>query len=173
MNVNEMIEIVPLIGIRTGDRHINLSASKASVEAVLGKPDKIRKDSFYYFQNELRIDFDAQGLVTFIEFLGGVDGTLQPRIYGIKAFQADADALYAVLKEKNNGDIIDNERGYSYAFSNLSVGIWRQSTPESIQEMITEAATDGNPLSEADLADEIKLAAHWATIGIGVKNYYS
>ena len=172
MNVNDMIEIVPLIGINIGDQHINLSASKASVEAVLGKPHETWKDSFYYFQNELRIDFDAQGLVTFIEFLGGVDGTLQPHIYGIEAFQADADALYAVLKGKNNGDITDSEGGYSYAFLNLNVGIWRQRTPESIQEMIAEAAADGNPLSEADLADETKLAAHWAAIGIGVKDYY-
>ena len=170
--MNDMIEIIPLTGISIGDQRITLSDPKASVEAALGKPHETRKNSFYYFQNELRFDFDAQGFVEFIEFSGGFDGKLQPCIYGIEAFQADADTLYSVLKEKNNGDIIDSERGYSYAFSNLSVGIWRQRTPESIQEMITEAAADGSPLSEADLAYETKLAAHWETIGIGVKDYY-
>lgn len=170
--MKHFIEIIPLTGISTGNKTVSLADSKANVEAALGKPYGIQKNSLYYFGNELRIDFDNQGLVEFIEFLGGIDGTLQPQIYGMDAFQADADVLYAVLKEKNDGDIGDNENGYSYSFLNISVGIWRQSIPENVQEMIAEATENGYSMSEEDIAYETKLAAHWATIGIGVKNYY-
>ena len=38
--------------------------------------------------------------------------------------------------------------------------------------MIAEATADGKPMDEAEIEDEMKKANYWATIGIGVRDYY-
>lgn len=112
------------------------------MEARLGKGDSV-KNRCYYFNSDLAIHYAQDGTVEFIEFLGGVDGSLKPILYGVSAFEVPADALVDLLREKDCGTLIDTEHGYSYAFPNLSVGIYREG-----------------------------LANHWATLGIGVPGYY-
>lgn len=97
---------------------------------------------------------------------------LKPTIYGISAFEAQANTLYEVLKEKNNGTIIDVENGYSYSFQNISVGVYREAVPNEIEEMVEEAASYGNPMTDEEIQYEMKRANHWSTIGIGIANYY-
>ena len=76
------------------------------------------------------------------------------------------------MKKKKRRDFLDTEKGYSYAFKKLSVGLYRESVPQNVPEMIEEAEADGNPLSEEDIEYE-KRRTHWATVGIGVENYYT
>lgn len=165
------IEIIPLYGLRTDSAEIRLGDSPDKVRAALGEPCDTVDDSLYYYDNELRIDFGSNG-AEFIEFLGGIDGELQPVIYGVLAFQTDADKLYEILAKENNGVIDDSEDGYSYGFCKISVGVYRESTPESVQEMIDDAKENGETLDEEYIAEETRRASHWDTIGIGVKNYY-
>ncbi|MBD5383750.1 MAG: hypothetical protein HDR72_01955, partial [Ruminococcaceae bacterium] len=142
------------------------------IKAVLGEPESVHKNSLYYFGNELRIDIGGDGKAEFIEFLGGTDGALQPAIYDVPAFKTGSDELYALLAEKNGGGIDDRENGYSYAFLNISVGVYRESIPENVEEMAAEAEREGYPLSAEDIAEERKKAAFWATVGIGTAGYY-
>lgn len=166
------IEIIPLYEIRADGVEIRLGDSSNKVKTALGgEPYGTREDSLYYYNNELRIDFIADS-VEFIEFLGGIDGELQPVIYGVPAFQTNADTLYDILTKENEGMIDDNEDGYSYGFCEISVGVYRESTTESVQEMIDDAKENGEPLDEDDIAEETRRASHLDTIGIGVKNYY-
>ncbi len=127
------IVITPLKGIRIGDKPINLYSTAGQIKAVLGEPECVRNNSLYYFASELRIDIGKNDKAEFIEFLGGTDGALQPTIYGVTAFGTDADGLYKLLAEKNGGDINDSENGYSYAFLNISVGVYRESIPSDIE----------------------------------------
>lgn len=80
--------------------------------------------------------------------------------------------MYNVLSEENQGEIDDSEDGYSYGFLNISVGIYRPSVPEDVEDMIAEATADGKPMDEAEIEDEMKKANYWVTIGIGVRDYY-
>lgn len=166
------IEIIPLSGIRADGAEIRFGDSIDKVKAAFGEPCDTQDDSLYYYDNELRIDFGSDG-AEFIEFLGGIDGQLQPEIYGVPAFQTDADALYEILAKENDGSIDDSEDGYSYGFNEISIGVYRENTPESVQEMIDDAKEDGEPLDDEDIAEEMRRASHWDTIGIGVKNYYN
>jgi len=170
--VNDLTDIVitPLEGIRIGGKEIQLGSTLGELKAALGEPDFVHKNSQYY--SELRVDFGADGKAEFIEFLGGADGALQPIIYGVPAFKTSADELYKLLAEKNGGEIDDSENGYSYAFLNISVGVYRESIPEDVEEMISEAESEGFPMSDEDIADERKKAKFWATIGIGRADYY-
>lgn len=165
------IVILPLEGILFDGAMVWLGASESEIKTVFGEPERVINGSLYYFGNELRFDPGENG-VEFIEFLGGADGTLQPTIYGSPAFGIGADELYGLLAEKNDSDIDDHENGYSYAFLNLSIGIYRESIPENVEEMITEAERAGEPLSAEDIAEERKKAAYWAAIGIGRAGYY-
>ena len=164
------IQIYPLDKVVFDHVSIFLGMEKAAVELALGAGEEIG-NRYYYFNNEMAIDYQ-ENKVNFIEFLSGVDGKLKPAIYGVSVFDVDAAALIDVLKTNNNGEICDNENGYSYQFSNISIGLYREATPNEIAEMMEEAKSFGNPMSDDEIQYEMKRANYWATIGIGVAGYY-
>ena len=164
------IEIFPLDKVVIDGVAIYLGMEQSAVEAAIGKGQVIGKRC-YYFYNGMALDY-RNNKVDFIEILGGVDGVLKPTIYGVSAFETQANDLFDVLKKQNNGVIRDSENGYSYQFENISVGVYREAVPKEIEEMIEEAASFGNPMSDDEMQYEMKRANHWATIGIGVTGYY-
>lgn len=166
------IKIKPLEGIEWNENFISLQCSKEAVEQLLGKPD-ILENSYYYFNNELRFDFNDENELEFIEFLAGTEGDIQPEIFGINPFSIQADELYSILSEHNCGEIYDSENGYSYAFLEISIGIYRESTPEGVLEMIEDAKENNEPLSKEECVFEMNRANHWATIGLGIEGYYN
>lgn len=167
------LELLPLEGLRLGDQLLPLSASKEQAEALLGPAEEFQGDQWYYAESELRLDFDQSGRLEFIEFLGGLEGTLQPTVYGLPAFQTGADELIEELTRHNDGPVDDSEQGYSYAFLNISVGVYRSILPKDVQEMIEEMEADGIPtLNNPDLERDKLRAEHWETIGIGLSGYY-
>ncbi len=169
---NMIFTLKPLEGICWNEYSISLENTKKEVEKVLGQPD-IVENSYYYFDNELRFDFDNNEKVKFIEFLGGMEGTIQPQIYGVNAFTTEAEELYKTLKEHNVGENVDSENGYSYTFHGISVGVYREIIPEDMEEMIEEMKEEGVQIEgNEDLEVEKKRAYHWATIGIGRSGYY-
>lgn len=165
------IEIFPLEKVLIDGVALCLGMEQAAAEQIVGKGQFVR-DRYYYRNSELTISYDNDGKVSFIEFLGGIDGQLKPTIYGVSVFDADADEIYELLKQHNGDEITDIERGYCYSFLNISVGLYRESIPENVTEMIEEATSFGNPISEEEIEYETKKAHHWATIGFGIKNYY-
>ncbi len=167
------IEIYPLDKILIDVIPVYLGMDQSAVEAVIGKGQLIGK-RYYYYDSEMAIDYDDSKRIEFIEFLGGIDGSLRPVIYGVSAFDAHADELTDLLLRKNNGEVVDTEQGYSYAFPNISVGIYREIRPSDVAEMIEEMKADGiTTENNEDLANDMRKAMHWATIGIGVAGYYS
>ena len=164
------IEIYPLDKIVIDGAEICLGMERSAVESAIGKGQMVGT-RYYYFDQEMAIDYSSNK-VAFIEFLSGVDGRLKPTIYGVSAFETKADELCNILKKQNNGAINDTERGYSYQFQNISVGVFREAVPEEVQEMIEEAASFGNPMSEDEIQYEMKRAHYWASIGIGTAGYY-
>lgn len=161
--------LYPLDKAVIGDKTICLGMDKTSVLNMLGKGESFNEKRYYYFNSELAIDFDDKNRVEFIEFLGGIDGELQPVIYDVSAFEENADDLLEILKKYNNGEIDDSENGYSYGFLEISVGIYRELLPE---EVIEDAENDNKSLDDEDVMDDLRKSSHWATIGIGVRNYY-
>lgn len=166
------IEIYPLEKVVIDGTAICFGMNQSDVETAIGK-GQITGKRHYYFDNEMAIDYNENGTVAFIEFLGGIDGNIQPVIYGKRVFETKADDLYDVLSEKNNGEIVDDENGYAYSFLNISVGIYRSSIPENVQKMIMEAEKDGVPMKIEDIQYEMRKAEYWNTIGSGTEGYYS
>ena len=166
------IEIFPLNKVMVDGVSVCLGMERSAVENAIGTGQLIGK-RYYYYNNELAIDYNENGTVEFIEFLGGSEGYLQPIIYGVSAFGTDAEEVVELLKQKNDGEITDTEQEYSYSFSNISVGVYREIRPSDILEMIEEMKVDGIPTEDnEDLAADMRRANHWATIGVGVAGYY-
>ncbi|MBQ5311631.1 MAG: hypothetical protein ILP19_06275 [Oscillospiraceae bacterium] len=134
--------LYPLDKVVLDDKEIRLGMKKGDVEAVFGQGETYDESRYYYY-DELAIDYSSEdNTVEYIEILGGPDGEIQPEIYGVKAFQVDADVLLKVLSEQNGADIDDSEED-SKAFRKISVGIYRENYED-----------------------------RWETIGLGVKGYY-
>ena len=166
------IEIYPLEKIVVDGVSIYLGMDQSAVETAIGKGQLIGK-RYYYFDNDMAIDYSENKTVEFIEFLGGIDGSVHPVIYGISAFDTLADELDSLLRQKNDGEINDLEQGYSFAYLNISVGVYRERRPSDVMEMIEEMKADGIPTEDnEDVAAEMRKADHWATIGVGVAGYY-
>ncbi len=70
---------------------------QSEVEAAIGKGQLVG-NRYYYFDSEMAIDYNDNNTVEFIEFLGGIDGSLQPHIYGVSAFGLPADDLVELLR---------------------------------------------------------------------------
>lgn len=170
------IEIYPLKKVVIDGVSISLGMEKSDVEALLGNGDYDEKLSYYY-NDEMLVAYDEDGKVEFIEFLGGIDGELRPTIDGISIFDAPADDLVDFLNEKNQGKIDNSEEGYSLAFLNLSVGVYREVLVSEVLEMMEEMKADGididnNEEVQVELETEMRKANHWATFGIGIEGYY-
>ena len=166
------IEIYPKEKVVLDGVSLCFGANAAEVEAAIGKGEIIR-NRHYYFDNELAIDYDKDQRLEFIEFLGGIDGHLRPKIYGVSVFETSADELTEILSDKNGEPPTDDENGHMYCFLNISVGIYRERTSADIEEMIAEMKADGVPTeNNADLESEKRMAQHWATLGTGREGYY-
>ena len=59
-------------------------------------------------------------------------------IWEVPVFKSQANEVSELLVEKNAGPIDDTENGYSYTYLNLEIGIYRESTLESVQADIDD-----------------------------------
>ena len=126
-----IINIVPLKKIEIDGKSVELGMTKEQVVEILGAGEL--SDRHYFYDYELAIDYDENNTVEFIEFLGGIEGTLHPVIYEKPVFESNADEIFEILKQHNNGEIDDSENGYSYSFIQTIVGLYSTSTPESVK----------------------------------------
>lgn len=170
------IEILTLEGIEIENiGRLSLGQSKSDIENLLGKPsDSSNLMQLFFDEYEVRFDLDKQGNAEFIEFIyGPYPEKTELSIYGIDPFQIGANRLVEILTKKNNGKIDDSEADYSFAFLNISVGIWRQLTEKDVEESIAKMKADNEYGENKDwLNEDLEKAKNFWTIGIGVKGYY-
>ena len=165
--------LLPLEGMERSGLSLRFGDGEDAAARVLGEPSSRRGGRCYYFGGELALDFDGEGKLEFIEFLGGEEGTLRPELYGQNVFESDADELLTDLLARNGEDVDDSEAGYSYALRALSVGLYREITPEDVNAMLREMLNvDLTQLGGVDIEQEQHKAHHWATVGLGRPGYY-
>ena len=175
----ESVEIVPLEKITINDIDILLGLDKAEVTKLLGEGEA-SGESIRYFESELGIYYDSDNKVEFIEFYSGIDGKLKPTIYGVPVFQTKARDLVEIIEKHNSGnsyfdaDIEWFDGDYDIEFYNISVGLYRDITPDDVAsmkaEMIAEGVFDEN---DEDYLYDVEKSQYWGTIGIGIEGYYN
>jgi len=167
------IKIYPLDKVVIDGVSICLGMEQPTVEASIGKGQLVGK-RYYYYNSNMAIDYSLDNKVEFIEFLGGINGSLHPNIYGVSAFDTPAKELIGLLRQKNDGEVDDSEQGYSFAFLNISVGVHRETKPSDVIEMIEDMKANSiSTENNEDIETEMRNANHWSTIGIGIAGYYN
>ena len=76
--------------------------------------------------------------------------------------------MITILEEKDS-DIDVSEKPYCYCFREISIGVWRDTTPENILKSIPKNVSKEE---ECIWQEELNKAKHFWTIGAGVKGYY-
>ena len=167
------VEIYPLEKVVLGKVTIFLGMERGRVEEILGNGQCIR-DRYYYFENEMAIEYDESERVEFIEFLGGIDGRLKPMIYGMSVFESTSVEIVERLRRENGDGEEFSDQDYAFGFADISVGVWRELRPTDVGEMIEEMKADGMSVeNNEEIAAEMRKANHWATIGMGVLGCYN
>ena len=174
----ESVEIFPLEKITINDINISLGMDKAKVTKLLGK-GSVSGESIRYFGSELGIYYDSNNKVEFIEFYGGIEGDIKPVIYGVSAFETKAKELVEIIEKHNSGnsyfdaDIESFDGDYDIEFYNVSVGLYRDITPDDVTSMKTEMIAEGVfDENDEDYLHDVERSQYWTTIGIGVEGYY-
>lgn len=167
-----VIELLPLKGALIGDQPVNFGDNKASVLAVFKGSKEDESETLYLDDYELSISFEDDK-VSFIECLyGSKSERTIPTIKGCPVFQRPAEEVLVLLAELNQSEgEFDEETGYG--FLAISVGCYRPSTPEDIQEEIELMKKDGSYEDNQDwLAEDLSLSRYFQTVGIGREGYY-
>ncbi|MDR1284805.1 MAG: hypothetical protein LBJ88_01230 [Campylobacteraceae bacterium] len=151
---------------------INFGESLDKIKLILGNPNNEEEFKLYYDDLELRLDFDKNKLLEFIEIQGPYTQFIEPKIYNINPFKVYADELIDILTKNNNGEIDDFEAPYSYGFSEISVGIWRDLVPKNLEEAANELKNGEYEDSKIWIEEDLKKSQHFWTIGIGNRDYY-
>ncbi len=168
----------PLVGIEHKGVKINFGMSVEDVKNIYGESSANRETDgtyrLYYFDNDIAFDFDDDNKLEFIEFLGGEKGSLRPKIYGEYAFELEADELVKLLTSHNGREPEDNENAYAYGFNDISLGLYRASTPLAIEESRQEMIKEGCSMEEIEeyVSYEKERSDYWSCIGIGKQEYY-
>lgn len=165
----------PLEGLQIfNGKHLIFGDSKEKILEKIGEPSTVNNNQLFYDNFEFRIDLDENEKFEFIECIYGpfLEKT-EVEIYGINPFKTLSSQLIQILTDKNHGVIDKTEEPYCYAFINSSIGVFRESCEDDIEEMISEMKELGTYEENKDqiLEDKKKAKFFW-TIGIGKKNYY-
>lgn len=120
-------EIKPKIGVGP----IRFGMTRAEVREQLGSPEDGDSDREWYLE-DLAIDFDASGRVSFIEIAESENykATLNSKcLHDLEADEAIAHVQAIAPYDEN-----DPELGYTYMFPNLQISLWRPIIPDDEQD---------------------------------------
>lgn len=166
------LRLLPLIGFEVDSKKITFGQSADEIKQLLGKPDYADEKQLFYDNLEIRLDFNKNKF-EYAEVQGPYCEFIIPNIYDINPFEPEAEKLYELLEKNNNGKIDDSESPYCYCFVEISVGVWRESTPHDIAETIAQVKKDGEYDEVKEVFDnELDKSKYFWTVGIGAKGYY-
>ena len=169
------IKLHPLKGIELENGYlVPFGATKSQVLAILGPLEDTEGNRLFFDEWELRVDFDQAGAVEFIEFIyGPFPKKVALEIYELNPFQTLSYELINILSEKNKGEIDEGEAPYCYTFLETSIGIYRESCEEDIEQMIKEMKANNEYANNEEwVKEDLEKSRYFWTIGIGKEGYY-
>jgi len=169
------IDFIPLTGISIDlDTNIEFGMTKSELIDHIGEPSNEFENELYFDELELHIDLDENGTIEFIEsIMGPYPEKTEISVNGINPFKTKAEMLIDILTEFNNGIIDKSEADYGYSFLDKSIGLYRHSTVQDIEEMIKEMKSNNDfENQKEDALYELEKSQFFWTFGIGKKGYY-
>ena len=126
-----MIEYEIVLHIGVGPTQFGMI--REEVHAEFGLPEFTSRDNREEFMNGFMVDFNASGVVEFIELA---------KSHQFRAVFNDrclhemlADDAIAFIQQHDRYEEDDPELGHSYLFLNLQLSLWRPTVPETAQPL--------------------------------------
>lgn len=155
-----LAEILPLSGVRIGEKTLTLNDPKCRMEQLFGLPESSYLYRCSYFGGALRVSVGGCGRVERIAFPLGAFGELQPTLFGVQPFSEDAEALCALLREKG-GEAFVSPDGRISRFPKLGIELRRETAPADVENMIRFFRETKKPMTAEDVAFESARANRW------------
>jgi hypothetical protein len=128
----------------------------------------------YYTNYGFHVHYDDKNLVEAIEIMFDMQGVFE--LYDKNPHTTEISEMVEILKAKNNGETNPIQEPEDYMFLELSLGIFRNSTPEKYQLFIEqykkeepENFKNGTPEWMLEYLEKTK---HFQTLLIGNKDYF-
>lgn len=170
----KIITLTPLQGVEIeGLGALRFGQSLQDVIALLGKPDRGETTRLCYENLGLQVGLDRAGGVEFMEFFRPENDNYQLSLYGIDPLTLPAAQLTALLAEKDPAGIDDEEAPFSYAYRNLSIGVWREFAEEHVLADIAQMRENGEDADADWVQEDLEKSRYFWTVGIGKPDYYT
>lgn len=169
--ITQKIRIEPKYGIEIinmGDHRDLVRSRVAGYETFEGDA----KD--YYTKWGFHVHYDAKNEVEAIEIMFDMAGVFE--LYGFNPAREGVEKVVEVLTQKNNGETNPIEEPQSYMFLELSLGIFRNSTPEKFAKYMEQTKAE-NPADFENgtpewMLQDLEKTKHFQTLLIGNKDYF-
>jgi hypothetical protein len=169
--ISPKINIIPNDGIEI----ISIGEERTSVnKRVKGFTAYEGRKIDYYTEFGFHVHYDDENLVEAIEIMIDMQGVFE--LYDKNPHTIEISEMVEILKSKNNGETNPIDEPEDYMFLELSLGIFRGSTPEKYQLFIEqykkeepENFKNGTP---EWMLEEFEKTKHFQTILIGKKDYF-
>jgi hypothetical protein len=169
--VSPIIRMHPRIGIDIVGFYDTRKMVNERLRNNLSFPD-MKVD--YFTEYGFHIHYNENDVVEFIEIMGDMQSTFE--LYGKNPFATDTKLLVDELTEKNNGEINLINAPQDYIFLDLSLGLFRSSTPEKFLKYMEQTKlenpedfTNGTPEWMLEDFEKVK---YFQTIALGNKDYF-
>ncbi len=169
--INPIIRILPNYGIDIVTFYDTRKIVNERLKGATCYPDnKIDFFTEYGFH----IHYNDNNIVNFIEIMGDMQASFE--LYSKNPFKTPINEMVEILYEKNGHEVNLIDAPQNYMYLNLSLGVFRNSTPEKFANYIEQNKADDpqsfkNGTPEWMLVD-LEKTKHFHTIGIGEKDYF-
>jgi hypothetical protein len=169
--ISPKINIIPKDGIEI----ISLGDERSFVnKRVKGFTAYEGRKIDYYTNYGFHIHYDENDLVEAIEIMFDMQGVFE--LYGKNPHTTEIEEMVEILKAKNNGETNPIDEPEDYMFLELSLGIFRASTPEEFQIYIDQTkAENPNDFKNGTpewMLEDLEKTKHFQTLLIGKKDYF-
>jgi hypothetical protein len=176
-NVESKAIISPKIRIlpKDGIEFISIGEQRTSVnKRVKGFTAYEGQKIDYYTNFGFHIHYDDENLVEAIEIMFDMQGVFE--LYQKNPHTTEIQEMVEILKAKNNGETNPIDEPEDYMFLELSLGIFRSSTPEEFQIYIDQTKTE-NPDDFKNgtpewMLEDLEKTKYFQTCLIGKKDYF-
>jgi hypothetical protein len=128
----------------------------------------------YYTTYGFHVHYDDNNLVEAIEIMFDMQGVFE--LYDKNPHTTEISEMVEILKAKNNGETNPIDEPEGYMFLELSLGIFRGSTPEKFQIYIEQTKAE-NPDDFKNgtpewMLEDLEKTKHFQNLLIGKKDYF-
>ena len=172
------INLIPHNGVEIQNAgKISFGQTPDMVEKILGAPSFKRLYETYSYDvyDGMKICFDADKRVEFIECNYPYFGKTRTLIYGADFFSLLADEAIELLEKRNNGRIAYEsliKPKKSLYFLEIDVAIWRDFDETDAAEIRRGIVAGEYGTDTQSYENDARLAHYFKSVGIGKKGYF-